>query len=457
MKRLIFVCLLSMVSAQAFAEEPAGQEELNEGAAPAEAPEQEGEAAPVAEAAPITRTPVAEVAPVVLPELKLHASIRPRLEARFGHQFGLEADQLRYAHAATDSSDLFSQQSRVGVSYSGQRLKMRSTIQFAQVWGSATNVQLHPSPVQLYDAYLDFAFVEGLTLRAGRFEIAYGEQRLLGSVGWSQVGRTWDGLRLRADVSGPKTFVDVFFARNADGGAGTRFLENDGLLGGAYAHFENVPGLAELDVYVLGDAQLSHLGGDAAHRRLLLTPGLRAKFVKSQFDAVLEGGFQAGSACVQDAETLCTNDSVDSQAWFTEVQTGFAFSKFRAFAGGSIASGDDPDTAENEAFNQLYPTGHAHIGWMDFFARSNIIDVYAGLSGKFEQFSFLLKAHEFQRVQPDAERLGNEINAQILVPLPEKLSFEAGYGLFIPADGMASSGDPSGAAHWLFTQLIWVY
>src|SRR5207245_9212657 len=63
----------------------------------------------------------------------------------------------------------------------------------------------------------------GLSLKAGRQEIMYGDHRLFGNFNWSQIGNAFDAVKLM--YSTPMVDVDVFWARifdNENGGGCTR-------------------------------------------------------------------------------------------------------------------------------------------------------------------------------------------------------------------------------------------
>jgi len=55
--------------------------------------------------------------------------------------------------------------------------------------------------VDIHQAYLSITelWTGGIGLRAGRFEVALGNQRVFGTVGWSNVGRSWEGFQLWFD------------------------------------------------------------------------------------------------------------------------------------------------------------------------------------------------------------------------------------------------------------------
>src|SRR3989442_426462 len=114
-------------------------------------------------------------------------------------------------------------------------------IQDARIWGtegpfgtsaaanagigavSAQNQQ--GSGVDLHQGFIlvKNLFAPGLSLKAGRQEIIYGDHRLFGNFNWSQVGNSFDAVKLM--YSTPTVDVDVFWARifdNENGGGCTR-------------------------------------------------------------------------------------------------------------------------------------------------------------------------------------------------------------------------------------------
>jgi len=67
------------------------------------------------------------------------------------------------------------------------------TDQFGQLQSGTLNdgknVDIHQAYIQV-----DRIAVDGLGVKAGRFEFNLGNQRVFGAVGWHNVGRSWEGL-----------------------------------------------------------------------------------------------------------------------------------------------------------------------------------------------------------------------------------------------------------------------
>src|SRR3989449_5925968 len=75
--------------------------------------------------------------------------------------------------------------------------------------GDTTGVDLHQGYILLKNV-----LVSGLSVKAGRQEIIFGDHRLFGNFGWSQVGNSFDAVRLTHSM--PIGDVDLFWARIAD-------------------------------------------------------------------------------------------------------------------------------------------------------------------------------------------------------------------------------------------------
>src|SRR2546422_2262105 len=79
-----------------------------------------------------------------------------------------------------------------------------------QTFGANVNgIDLHQGYIQLRNV-----LVPGLSVKAGRQEIIFGDHRLFGNFGWSQIGNSFDAVRLTHSM--PIGDVDLFWARIID-------------------------------------------------------------------------------------------------------------------------------------------------------------------------------------------------------------------------------------------------
>lgn len=380
------------------------------------------------------------------------ARIRPRMEGRFNHHFGVIPTTLRYS-AFADESDLFSQQTRLGVRADRGKLDGMITAQHTAQWGVFGGDSLTLAPLELYQAWMRYQVHDAVSVQTGRFELAYGDQRVLGAVGWSQVGRAWDGLRV-AVTPVEDVQVDVFGARYEDVAGG--FLSGDAYLTGLYGTWSDPVDdvIDEADLYALYDLRWG--AEDGPDRRQIFMVGARGKGGFAGVDVTAEGAYQLGLACAtEEGIEGCVGPRSDLRGYFFDVEAGYTVAGFRPFVGLSQASGDNPDTSlVDEGYNQFYPTGHAFLGYMDLVGgRTNVREIRGGLQWQYSRLRHIVAVHDFTRLQPETERVGLEIDTKLFASLGEAFEVGGGYGIFFADQGMTvGNSTPVGPAQWVFLQ-----
>ena len=230
------------------------------------------------------------------------------------------------------------------------------------------------NPMDLRQGYVELSFESRLAikLRAGRQELAFGGERLIGPADWG-MSRTFDALDL--GVSRGRAKLDLF-AGSAVQIDSTRFDRHKPgeHFHGAYGGIREVlPGM-NIEPYVLFKQNLlikSETGvlGDA----LVTSPGVRiAGRLPGRFDYVAEGIVQHGTY---------SSDNVSAHAYsgvagWTVCNASW---KPRLSAEYSYASGDptQKDGSRN-TFDQFYPSNHGYYGMIDQFGWKNLKNFRAG-------------------------------------------------------------------------------
>ena len=227
--------------------------------------------------------------------------------------------------------------------------------------GSADQLDFH-------QAYLsvDVPGLNGLSARVGRQELVYGNQRLVGSVGWSNVGRTFDGAVLKFGHDRGAADLFAMQLRAPDEMPGTQNLF------GLYTsweigedHFVDV--FALLDNITLEVAAGPDAGSDALTR---FTPGLRAHGSPGAFDYTLEAIYQTGNQ-----QTIVGNPLTSISAYLLAAEASYRAGSTRFGAGYTRLSGDDnPADGTSHTFDTLFATNHKFYGFMDYFPRLSTPD-----------------------------------------------------------------------------------
>jgi hypothetical protein len=222
-------------------------------------------------------------------------------------------------------------------------------------------------------AFADLGAAKGpVTVRLGRQELAFGEQRLVGHVSWLNAARTFDAGRVT--VRRKALQVDAFAAsvvrimdREFDkSGAGNRFF-------GAYATTSRVVPKASFEPYVFQKRDRSQRLEAGTFGDLTLTTfGARlAGQLPAGFDYGVESAVQTGSI---------GSDDVQTWAGHYQVRTPAGPRALRLLGEFNYASGDpNPTDGKRGTFDQLYPTPHDKFGLADQVGWRNIEDLHVAV------------------------------------------------------------------------------
>jgi len=224
-----------------------------------------------------------------------------------------------------------------------------------------------------------------LSIKIGRQELSYGEERLIGAFGWNNIGRVFDAAKVRWQN---ELFGADFFTSRPVIPEDEKFnVDNDyDYLSGVYANTLMVP-KNTLEVYFLA-RNASRQAATAApspqfpqpSARDIYTVGGRLKSKPGDlgpWDYTLEGAYQFGDFV--DAR-LAGAPRLDQDAFMVTVQGGYTFAGLwgapRLGVEYDYASGDsNPNDNKHETFENLFPTNHKFYGYMDFFSLQNIHDL----------------------------------------------------------------------------------
>lgn len=261
----------------------------------------------------------------------------------------------------------------------------------------------------------------------GRFEMSYGEELVIGTVGWHQVGRAFDGARMRVSLNDDGAFLDVF-ATQLNEAFDTNFANNDVFFFGAYAGLGSLlTDSVDLDVYYLTRINAET---DMLPRLHINTIGSRFRYRGSVIDARAEAGLQ-----------LVGGDELDLRfAYQADVEVGASFGPVRLALEGLIASGEDGDNLA--AWNQLFPTAHKFLGVADIVgARSNVVSGVLHAQFKLlEELRASVDAHVFARPEDapamadNAGYLGFEADIGLRWVVVPGLALRGNYSLFVPSE-----------------------
>lgn len=213
-----------------------------------------------------------------------------------------------------------------------------------------------------------------VTLRGGRQELLFGVERLVGPLDWGNVRRTFDGgeaiVRFR-DWTMTPFWAQLVVVDKYKFNESSSDQQLFGVYGTGPLHFLPV----NLDLYWLGvnNATATFNGTTGRERRHTLGGRIWGKIGKTGLDFEVEGAAQIGTVGDHDIATSMFTAILGYSPPITTLSP-------RVFIEFDYASGDEKAGGDVGTFNQLYPTSHSFLGYIDYIGRQNIISPSAGLS-----------------------------------------------------------------------------
>ena len=348
--------------------------------------------------------------------------------------------KLRYRHfegrdlTENASLDFLRHRARIGaeLAYDG-RVAVFVQLQDVRFFGDSTVGSFFPGSTGLHQGYAQLSPFDGLAIRAGRQEIAYENQRIIGNLDWLEEARAFDAIRFSFE-RGPVR-VDSFYAKTFENlvlGPGAPIDDGDVVAGNLH-----VAPLRELEVGFIG---VIDRGGIAFPDRTLATfGGLLSGATAVGLSYSVEGYGQIGSG----------RGELEQRAYMAGLGIQYrgdtVWKPFIAAFGEYLSGNEERSTTTLRTFEYPYPTGHAFHGEMDFFLdipvdtdQRGLVDVGGtfGLS-PFADFVIAPTYHWFaSAVDRGDGRLtfGHEIDFKAAYRPWRFLSVDLVYGLFVPGE-----------------------
>jgi hypothetical protein len=343
-------------------------------------------------------------------------------------------------------------------------------LQDSRLWGQELSTVSNETNIDLHQGYLQVAkFLRPhVTLRAGRQELSYGNQRLIGAFGWDNVGRSFDAGKLT--FGGTEWSADLFAGRLVDRRNSGRGDGSQDLIG-LYARVGQPNAKVGIEPYLLYLRDGLAITGEVASAKpeptRILTLGFRHfGAVGSGFAYDLENAFQVG----QRGPDTQRAAALAAQARYHlggNVKPEFGFEYDYA-----TGDGNSRDGRSNE-FNNLFPTNHSLYGYADYLGWRNMQDLKPYISLQLQpNVRAELSYHRFLLVErtgawknaggtvlgldPTGKLgtdLGHEIDFTLTFPIYEHLRMLPGYSLFLPGKFARGTQGPR-ASQFVYWQTL---
>ena len=314
--------------------------------------------------------------------------------------------------------------------------------------------------LDLHQGFIQWAPFERSWLRAGRQELAFADERLIGTVSWTNVARAFDGIR--GHLERGRWVIDAFAMalreRDLLLAIGLDPRLNEGLnldrdlfgvwtstgwldLFGLADRSASEPGLLDIDRLTLGGYGSAALG---TWRARLTVAGQLGEQTPQGMPRQDIRAFMVSGELSRDWE--------GASGLVTGVQVDYL-------------SGDhDPLDDEYGAFNTLYATNHAFYGFMDLFLDiprqtgfRGLIDYIARGTARVEDWTLRADLHALQLAESNAAGdgyVGLELDLTARYTVARGFVLQTGYSFFDP--GAAGDAPPVGLGdellHWGYIQ-----
>lgn len=326
-------------------------------------------------------------------------------------------------------------------------------VQDSRAFGSAPHTLANTQNLDLHQGYLMVRnlWQKPIHFKVGRQELKYGNERLLGAVGFSNVGRSFDAFLLRF---GNRSNLDLFGAILRESSAPFSGSENDdSQLLGAYYQYRNKPGYT-LDLYSLFELDNAEtVAGEADLRRLTLGTYNKGRLGR-YFDFETELALQLGKRRGQNVKAFMLTGSV-----------GYTFPIGRRPAlrvGMDFLSGMDANDTDYKVFDTLFATNHKFYGFMDYFVNipkntngQGLRDLMVkGTLPLANRLKALAHFHNFRAPKGAVKDFGNELDLVLRYKYNRAASFEFVLAFFDPGELMKQRFGNDDLAVWWYLSFL---
>lgn len=311
--------------------------------------------------------------------------------------------------------------------------------------------------VDLHQAYfkVNHLWDNGLGLKAGRFEVNLGNERVFGAVGWSNVGRVWDGTNCFYNA-GTNEF-NGYWLRPSDLFDTTKNSDFDiwGLSGNFKALHLEAFAFLETDAKRIDSIITVDTTAQDYNNLQRFNIGMYYWRDHKQFDIKLNLVYQMGKQHSWTDDGIGGVNSIekDIAAYMVNFEAGYTFAgdmKPRLAAGIDLTSGSKSTDVKNKTYNNLYYTGHKFRGYMDYFVapdpdnpmahdKAGLMDIIVRgqispvegwtVKGDFHLFS---TAVEYNNGTENTKDLGSEFDLTIATSNISGIKFNGGFSYFMP-------------------------
>lgn len=343
-------------------------------------------------------------------QFSLSGELRPRTEYSHGYATLAAEDQK--------ASVFTSQRTRLNFDYKMDLLKVGLVLQDVRIWGSQTQgVANQDFATSVHQAWAELNLGKVTALKVGRQELAYDDQRILGSVGWSQQGRTHDIALFKYTK---KLNIHLGIAHHENTNRKNNLYDGpDAYKDLQFLWVNRKTEKLNLSLLFLNNGK-PVMEGTVQRSKYSQTFGAHVEVPMNKLSFSGNLYFQAGEDGA--GHSLNAYNLMAEASYKTSEKTQWN-------VGYEILSGTDYDQVEkNNSFNPLYGTNHKFNGFMDYFYVGNHLN-NVGLSDGYVKYATgknktVLNAdlHFFAGAAKISATAGNYLGTEIDLSLTQTLN-----------------------------------
>jgi hypothetical protein len=391
--------------------------------------------------------------------VKISAELRPRFEFRHGYKT-LAPDNARAA-------SFISQRTRLNALFANSSFSAFLSLQDIRVWGNVD--QLNAKDVNgfgVHEAWGEIRLCDLLSLKVGRQEVSYDDERIFGAVGWTQQARSHDAAVLKFNFE-DNHHLDIGLGYNATGESLFREeydLSNYKTI--QWLHYHGNFDKSGLSILFLNngiayDNEPSPLDYD---EKIAYSQTIGARYNIGMEGLKIDAAFyyQGGkNGMNRDLSAFYFSANAMIQAT-DNINAGVGLE----YLSGTSSENQNQVDETDHSFTPLYGTNHKFNGWMDYFyvgnygGQNGLVDIFIPLSYKYKKWNFMLRPHYFlaaatvsilddggQAVRDYSNGLGAEIDFQAQYSISDNVNIAGGYSQMLASATMQVvkyPGNPDG-------------
>ena len=387
-------------------------------------------------------------------QFDLSAEFRPRFEYRHGYKTLMPDSE--------DAATFVSQRTRLNFKYGSEKLNAFLSFQNVRVWGDVSTLSSSDkNGIAIHEAWAQAILSPQFSLKIGRQEIVYDDQRMFGNVNWEQQARSHDAF-IASYTPNAKNRLDFGLALNEN--AETLFDANYTV--NNYKAFQYIWYHTNIDNASLSFLMLNNgLAFDDNGEQKVdynQTIGSRFTYGKSKLNADASLYFQTGKIA---------NTSLSAYNLAANINYKLS-DRIKAGLGIEYLSGTDMNSTSNKlkSFTPWFGTNHKFNGWMDYFYVGNhsnsvgLIDINANFKYEKDKFFVIVAPHIFSSAanvvdgfnEKMSNNLGTEIDLVFGYKIANNINLQIGYSQMFASKTMEvlKGGNSSATNNWAWVMFV---